>query len=88
MPYPVRQVLLDLVVLLALVQVVIWPLRLVTPWSPGRTAALDATLTVWAVLAGALVASAAGSPRAGPRNLAMLGCVGMCIIGPVLASRA
>ncbi|MHC4082214.1 MAG: hypothetical protein ACYS15_15005 [Planctomycetota bacterium] len=85
MPYPVRQVLLDLVVLLALVQVVIWPLRLVTPWSPARTAALDATLTVWAVLAGALVASAAGSPRAGPRNLAMLGCVGMCLIGPVLA---
>ncbi|MHC5006167.1 MAG: hypothetical protein ACYTGF_02295 [Planctomycetota bacterium] len=85
MPFPVRQILLDLVVLLALVQVVIWPLRLVTPWSPFRTAALDATLTAWSLLAGALVASAAGSPRAGPRNLAMLGCVGMCIIGPVLA---
>jgi hypothetical protein len=85
MPYPVRQILLDLVVLLALVQVVIWPLRLVTPWSPARTAALDGTLTAWTLLAGALVVSAAGSPRAGPRNLAMLGCVGMCIIGPVLA---
>ena len=85
MPFPVRQVLLDLVVLLALVQVVIWPLRLVTPWSPARTAALDATLTAWALLAGAFVAAVAGSPRAGPRNLAMLGCAGMCVIGPVLA---
>jgi hypothetical protein len=85
MPFPVRQVLLDLIVLLALVQVMIWPLRLVTPWSPARTAALDATLTAWALLAGACVASAAGSPRAGPRNLAMLGCVGICVIGPVLA---
>ncbi|MHC4130229.1 MAG: hypothetical protein ACYTE6_13375 [Planctomycetota bacterium] len=85
MPFPVRQVLLDLVVLLALVQVVIWPLRLVTPWSPARTAALDATLVAWALLAGAFVAAVAGSPRAGPRNLAMLGCAGMCVIGPVLA---
>jgi hypothetical protein len=85
MPFPLRQVLLDLIVLLALVQVVVWPLRLVTAWSPARTAALDATLTAWALLAGALVASVAGSPRAGPRNLAMLGCAGMCVIGPVLA---
>jgi hypothetical protein len=84
MPFPVRQILLDLVVLLALLQVVIWPLRLVTPWSPLRTAALDATLTAWALLAGACVASAVGSSRAGPRNLAMVGCVGMCVIGPVL----
>jgi hypothetical protein len=85
MPFPIRQVLLDLIVLLALVQVVIWPLRLVTPWSPARTAALDATLAAWALLAGAFVAAATGSPRTGPRNLAMLGCAGMCIIGPVLA---
>ena len=85
MPFPVRQVLLDLIVLLALVQVVLWPLRLVTTWSVSRTASIDATLTAWAILAGACVASAAGSPRSGPRNLAMLGCVGMCVIGPVLA---
>lgn len=85
MPYPIRQVLLDLIVLLALVQVVLWPLRLVTTWSVSRTAAIDATLTAWTVLSGACVASAAGSPRSGPRNLAMLGCVGTCIIGPLTA---
>lgn len=83
--FPVRQTLLDLVVLLALLQVVIWPLRLVTPWSQLRTAALDATLMSWTVLAGAIVASAVGSSRQGPRNLAMAGCVGMCLIGPALA---
>jgi len=85
LPYPVRQTVLDLVVLLALLQVVIWPLRLVTPWSPLRTAALDATLAGWALLAGALVASAVGTDRSGPRTLAMAGCVAACIAGPVAA---
>ncbi len=83
--YPMTQTLLDLIVLLALVQVVIWPLRLVTPWSPARTAALDATLVSWTVLAGALVASATGSHRTGPRNIAIIACVAMCLVGPVLA---
>ncbi|MHC4416391.1 MAG: hypothetical protein ACYS0G_14040 [Planctomycetota bacterium] len=84
-PFPLRQTLLDLVVLLALVQVVVWPLRLVTPWSPARTAAVDATLAGWTLLAGATVASAVGSDRSGPRNLAALACVCMCLAGPALA---
>ncbi|MHC5025110.1 MAG: hypothetical protein ACYTGG_14600, partial [Planctomycetota bacterium] len=46
-PRPLAQTLLDLTVLAALIQVVIWPLRLVTPWSPQRTAAVDATLLGW-----------------------------------------
>src|SRR5262245_39320097 len=36
--YPLKQTMLDLLVLLGLVQVVIWPLRLVTNWTPYRTA--------------------------------------------------
>ncbi len=84
-PFPLKQTVLDLVVLLALVQVVIWPLRLVTSWTAARTAALDITLVSWAILAGAFVASAIGSSSRGPRNLAILGCVGVCLIGPVLA---
>ena len=83
--YPMTQTLLDLIVLLALVQVVIWPLRLVTPWSPARTAALDATLVSWTILAGALVASATGSHRTGPRNIAIVACMCMCLAGPSLA---
>jgi hypothetical protein len=84
-PAPLRQTLLDLAVLLAMMQVVIWLLRLVTTWPPLRTLAIDATLAGWAVLAGAIVASAIGSPRSGPRNLAMLACVGLCLLAPILA---
>ena len=83
--YPIKQTVLDLVVLVALVQVVVWPLRLVTPWSPARTAALDATLVAWTVLAGAMVASAVGTRRAGPRNIAIIACMCMCLAGPALA---
>jgi len=84
--HPVGQTLLDLVVLLALTQVVVWPLRLVTPWSITRTAAIDLTMMSWVVLAGAIVASAVGSDRAGVRSLAMLACLGLCLLGPALAS--
>lgn len=82
---PFRLTVLDLIVLLALLQVVLWPLRLVTPWTATRTAAIDATLGTWTILAGAVVASASGSQRSGPRLLAMLACLGMCLAGPALA---
>jgi hypothetical protein len=85
--YPIRQTLLDLMVLLGLVQVVVWPLRLVTNWTPLRTAAIDATLAGWVLLMGAVIAAAIGSapPGRGPRNLAMLACVCTCLLGPALA---
>ena len=81
---PIVQTMLDLMVLLSLIQVVIWPLRLVTPWTLGRTAALDATLVGWTVLGGAVVASAISSRRAGVRNLAIAACLAMCLAGPVV----
>jgi hypothetical protein len=83
--WPVQQTVLDLAVLLALAQVVIWPLRLVTPWSAERTTAIDATFIGWAVLTAAVVASAVGSSRAGVRNLAMVACLGICLLGPTAA---
>lgn len=83
--FPLRQVILDLIVLLALVQIVLWPLRLVTTWSPARTLAVDATIAGWAALAGAIVASAVTTSRTGPRALAMLACVALCLLGPTLA---
>ena len=82
---PIVQTVLDLTVLLSLIQVVIWPLRLVTPWTLARTAALDATLVGWTVLCGAVVASAVGSRRDGVRNLAITACLAMCLLGPTLA---
>lgn len=83
--YPIRQTMLDLVVLLGLVQVVVWPLRLVTNWSPLRTAAIDATLGGWVLLCGAVIAAGITTDRRGPRNLAMAACVGMCLLGPTAA---
>lgn len=82
---PVKQTLLDLSALLALVQVVVWPLRLVTPWTLSRTAAIDATLVSWLILAGAIVAASAGSRRTGPRMLGMAMCVSLAIGGPAAA---
>jgi hypothetical protein len=83
---PLAQAALDLLVLLALVQVVIWPLRLVTPWSIGRTAALDAALSGWLLLVGAVVAAATGTGSPGPRWLAMAACLVFCLLGPLLAA--
>lgn len=83
--HPIQQTLLDIVVLLGLMQVVVWPLRLVTNWSPARTAAIDATITGWMLLAGAVTASALMTERRGPRSLAMLACVVMCLLGPFIA---
>lgn len=82
--WPIRQTVLDLIVLLMLVQVVIWPMRLVTVWSPLRTAAIDASMATWLIVIGAIVASAIGTVRAGPRLLAMAACIGVCLLGPAL----
>ena len=84
-PYPIRQTLLDLMVLLGLVQVVVWPLRLVTNWTPWRTTAIDATLAGWVLLGGAVVAAGIMTNRSGPRTLAMIACVSLCLLGPALA---
>lgn len=54
-PWPIRQTLLDLIVLLCLAQVVIWPLRLVTTWPPLRSAAMDLCLTGWSLAIAAVV---------------------------------
>ncbi len=83
--YPLQQTMLDLMVLLGLVQVVIWPLRLVTNWTPFRTAAIDATLAGWLLLTGAIVAAGVTSERSGPRLLSMIACVAICLLGPALA---
>jgi hypothetical protein len=82
---PRRQTLLDLAVLVATLQIVLWPLRLITTWSLERTAAIDALIAAWAALAAAAIAAAAGSARRGPRTLAMLACVAMCLLAPAAA---
>jgi hypothetical protein len=63
--WPIRQALLDLVVLLCLAQVVIWPLRLVTTWPPLRSAAIDLCLVGWSVAIAALIALGTIPARSG-----------------------
>ncbi len=79
---PIRQTLLDLMVLLSLVQVVLWPLRVVTTWSPERTAAIDLVLGCWLIIVGAIIAASIGTEKIGPRIVAMLTCLGLCLLGP------
>jgi hypothetical protein len=77
-PWPIRQALLDLVVLLCLVQVVVWPLRLVTRWPIERSAAIDLCLCGWAAAAAAaVVVGTIPARRAGGvlRTGSMLACV-------------
>ena len=81
-----RQTVLDLVVLTSMIQVVLWPLRLVTRWSLERTAAIDATLVGWMLVAGAIVAAATATANRGVRALAMIACLGLCLVGPALGA--
>lgn len=67
--WPIRQALLDLVVLLCLVQVVIWPLRLVTSWSPARSAVIDVCLIGWATAVAALISIGSIPARRGIHTL-------------------
>ena len=82
--WPLTQTILDMVVLLSLIQVVIWPLRLITPWTLDRTAALDATMAAWTLLVGAIIASAIGTNKFGVRNLAIIGCIAISLLGPAI----
>lgn len=77
----VRRTLLDLVVLLSLTQVVVWPLRLVTAWSTGRTLLIDLTIVAWTGMIAAIVAVTLMREHAS-RWFAMALCLALCIGGP------
>lgn len=72
--WPIRQALLDLAVVLCLAQVVVWPLRLVTPWPPLRSAAIDLCLLLWGCAAAALIALGTRSIGRGG-NLVRVSCM-------------
>ena len=85
LPSPARHSLLDLAVLACLLQVVLWPIRLVTRWSLDRTAAIDATMLAW-LLSIAMALALATGPRAGVRRraFAMLLCLAICLVAPTV----
>jgi hypothetical protein len=79
--WPVRRTVLDLLTITTLAQVVLWPLRLTTAWSPSRLAMIDALMIAWSVVVAAFVAAALASGAARARTRAMLVCLGITGLG-------
>lgn len=51
-PAPGRQLLTDLILLLLLAQIVLWPLRLLITWPIEQVLMIDAVLLIWGAAAG------------------------------------
>jgi len=83
---PVSATLADMFVLLAPMQIVIWPLPLLTHWPLEIIASLAALLASWTLLIGVIVARGIASPHGVSRALAMLSCITLVATGPLLLS--
>lgn len=68
---PIRDTSLDLAVVIGMLNMVLWPLRLVTPWPPQRMALLMLFVMLSIVAIGAVVALGRASRRAWVRSAAM-----------------
>ncbi|HMN96047.1 MAG TPA: hypothetical protein PKC43_06965 [Phycisphaerales bacterium] len=82
--WSLRRAAIDLAALSALAQLVLWPLRLVTPWSVERLLAVDLLLAASATTVGAVVATAS---RPGSNRTAGMACVlALLLAGPLAAT--
>lgn len=81
---PLAQMLVDVASLAVLIQFVVWPLRIFTPWSLSRVWVIDLAMISWTALVGAIVGAAVSTNRAGPRLLAMIVSLMLCFLGPLL----
>ena len=79
---PIAAAILDTVTLLALTQIVLWPLRLVTSWTIPRLSILAFDLLTISVLVGGLIALL-GWNRSG-RTLAMAGLLAWLVVPPLV----
>ncbi|MEM1107670.1 MAG: hypothetical protein AAGH99_03165 [Planctomycetota bacterium] len=68
----------------AVFQAVIWPLRLAAQWSLEQAAWLAVAVAGWSLMTGLIIAWGRGSNRAGWRSWAMVVCVGVVVLEPVL----
>ena len=81
---PISQSLLDMVSLLVLLQIVLWPLRLVTSWTVSRLLLIDLSICAWLTTCSAIIAI--GITVSSPlRTLAMLILIAW-ILGPLSIS--
>lgn len=83
---PLTQSIFDGLAILVLLQVVLWPLRLVTAWSLSRTIALDVVLALTIVSTGALLSLASASSRPRTRTFAMMVLVVIALGPPLFAA--
>lgn len=82
-PRPAMQAALDGFALFMLLQIVVWPLRLVTAWTLSRTLALDAAIAAAIAMTGALLALWAGRAEPAPRASAMATFVLLAMAAPL-----
>ena len=78
---PVVQPLLDMISLFVLLQIVIWPLRLVTMWTVSRIILIDLSLSAWLATCGALICI--GAHTRNSRTIAMVAIVAW-LLGPLM----
>lgn len=83
-PRPIASAMLDLATLVAMFQIVVWPLRLVTSWPADRTLLLDLHGVAWLASIAGLLASTANR-RGGARVWAMILVMLWLLLPPVLA---
>lgn len=76
----------DLVSLVLLVQVVVWPLRVGVWWGLSQAAMISLTLVLWLLAAGLLVWAGWLGRTAMSRTVAMGGCLALLFGGPVVGA--
>ncbi|MFO0963448.1 MAG: hypothetical protein U0625_11170 [Phycisphaerales bacterium] len=81
--WSLRRIALDLATLLVVLQVVLWPMQLVTYWPPARGAALDLAISGWIVASAGVIALGARS-RGWTRSLWSLAWGAVVAAGPLL----
>ena len=81
---PFAQAAIDGISIFVLMQVVVWPLRLVTSWTLARAVAVDAALAAAIMLSAALLASTQSSPLPRRRTWSMVIAVAL-VLGPAMA---
>lgn len=83
---PLRQTLLDMIVLACAVQVITWPLRLVSTWSVTHTVLISAAICAWLIPFGAIVRFGASTRSTVVRSCAMGLALILVVAGGLLAN--
>jgi len=79
-----KRILIDWFCLVLIFQTVIWPLHMTAEWTFGRTTSLIATVVLWTLLTGLLIAVGCRSNVGTHRWIAMILCMALLIGEPML----